>query len=143
MGPPNHAYPPGYNTTLPAVPPPGVYPQPPHPVYPHGHYPAAMNPAMVPNVRPVGMPCGPPAPYAYPMAPGGYPGVPPTGYYPGPNPHYSKGSYPQCHYKGYPYGGMNPMAGGLVGGLTNYGHCRKVRLVTSWTVKNPSAPSRR
>lgn len=135
MGPSNSPYHPGYNPSYPAAPPPAypAYPSapaPPYPAYPvapapggfphSGQFPAGVHPA-APGI------CAPPRvmPYThpgpYPVAPGGYPGVPPPGVYPGPYPHAPKWGHHKYHHKGYHHGGVPAMHGGLTGGLVAVG----------------------
>lgn len=129
MGPPNPAYPPGYNPACPPVP--GVFPQPPHPTYPAGQFPAGVAPGMVPPPAAPGMmPYGAPGLHPYSTGASGYP-VPPAGVYPGPYPHSPKGGHkgvyphsPKGHHKGHKGhcgGGLNPMTGALAGGMAGMG----------------------
>lgn len=127
MNPLNPAYPPGYSL----APPYSSYPAPPvsmYPAYPSAPapgvppYPIQYPPVMKPPAMGNGV-CPGPMPYSalphhpYPMAPCGYPGVPPPGVFRSPYPHSPKWG----HHKGHHYGMNNPATGTLTGGLMTMG----------------------
>ncbi|KAJ3603254.1 hypothetical protein NHX12_030996 [Muraenolepis orangiensis] len=106
QGPPNPAFPPGYNPN--AVP--GAFPQATNPAFPPCQYPTNLpgvhppmypGPAMPPHMPPGAMPYGVPGQQLYPGAPCAYPGGPPSGVFPGHCP-------PGVHPPMYPGPAMPP-----------------------------------
>lgn len=115
VDPQNPVYPPGYNPACPSAPGPGMFPQ------------SGQHPPMGPSAPPGTVPYGAPGPQAYPMAPGGYPGVPPGSVYPGPYPHSPKGGHHKGHNIGPHHGGVNPMAAGMGMGMGGHKSHKKMK----------------